>query len=516
MMTAAMYVRLSKEDTKQEDSNSIKNQQAYISKYAKQEGMAISHTYIDDGYSGASFNRPGFQLLLRDIEEKEVKTVLVKDLSRFGRDYIEVGRYVQRMFAAKRVRFISIADQYDTAKGTINDHYLMFPIKNFLNESYCRDISQKVRAAQSVRRKNAQYIGSVPPYGYKRDSTNKYKLVIDEQIAPIIQLIFQLKIEGYSSRAIAKKLDQLHVPTPYTYRTKQQKCWDTAQIIRILKHEVYIGSLIQGRYKKINFKSKALIELPREEWSIHEQCHEPIISKETFYLANVFANRDVMSHQKQPYLLTGLVYCSDCHCQMIRHERYQKRLHQTIAYFVCKYQIGHTGENYRIEEDVLIHYLKKELTRYQAYEHHLLKAIKDLQPSDIKADVTAIQTELSLLRKQKQKMKHDRQIGLLLASEYDMFLSRYEQKEQQLTETLTEQLQLEKELIAIISGDLSYKHTWFKFIDETKLSRYLLVSMVDKIMVRNHPYKPISVMYHNQKQLAFISTCLKQYRRYHG
>lgn len=280
----AIYLRLSREDKEvfteyQNESNSISSQRTLIETFIQaQEDMTIYDTFVDDGWSGMYFDRPGFVSMMKAIEEKKVNCVIVKDLSRLGRDYIEVGRLIQKTFPAFFVRFISINDNFDSQNADFNERDFMIPVKSFINDFYCRDISKKVRSCQKIKREKGEFIGAFPVYGYKRDEKDRHHLVEDKEVSMIVRKIFQWKIDGYSPASIAEKLNQQGVPSPYAYKKEkgegyfsgfvkaEQTKWSHVTIRRMLQDETYLGTLVQGKTGKISYKMKKSRKKEKEEW----------------------------------------------------------------------------------------------------------------------------------------------------------------------------------------------------------------------------------------------------------
>lgn len=293
--TACMYLRLSREDGDSNESNSISNQRQLIKSYAKEKNIDLSFEYVDDGYSGSNFERPNFKNMIDDLNKGKFSIIMVKDLSRFGRDYIESGKYLQKIFPEKGIRFISVNDNYDSDNSDVSDTHLILPIRNFINDSYCRDISMKVKSSKEVKRKNGEFIGSFASFGYKKDDKNKYQLVVDTEVAHIIERIFNMKIEGYSSKAIAGFLNSIGTVTPSKHKenngdnfntgfvVKKAK-WDAKMVNRIISNKVYIGVLEQGKTTKLNYKSKHEVDVSKEDWIAIENAHESIVSKSMVYV----------------------------------------------------------------------------------------------------------------------------------------------------------------------------------------------------------------------------------------
>lgn len=281
--TAAVYMRLSKDDGKSE-SRSIGSQRAMLFEFAKKEGISVFDEYIDDGYSGTNFERPAFIKMLEDIESGKVNTVMVKDFSRLGRDYISLGKYTEIYFPSKGVRFISLVDGYDSEKN-LSD---IIPFRNILNEMYARDTSRKIRSAFYARMRQGDFVGAFAPYGYKRSEKNKYRLVVDEKAAETVRKIFSLAAEGKACKNIAKILDSEGIPTPMEYRKGEGKThfWSGATVGKILKNRMYLGNMVQGKTTKISFRSKNSRMNPKEEWYEVFGTHEAIIKKEIFDSVN--------------------------------------------------------------------------------------------------------------------------------------------------------------------------------------------------------------------------------------
>lgn len=330
---ADAYYRLSKEDGDKAESDSILNQRALIREFLKEHpDIHLYKERVDDGFSGVNFERPSFQEMLSDIHSGKINCVIVKDLSRFGRNYIETGRYIEKIFPLLGVRFIAINDNIDTIYDRRSYEEIWIPFKNLMNDAYCRDISIKVRSHLDMKRKTGQYIGSFAPYGYKKSTENKNKLIIDERAACIIRKIFQWKIEGMSSFRIADKLNELGIPTPMEYKrennknfqcsfhTKLNPKWVANEINRILQNEVYTGVLLQGKTFSISYKLKKRITREERDWIRYENSHEPIISKEAFELVKFLLDTDtrVAPNEQTLYLFSGLAKCGYCRGNMTK------------------------------------------------------------------------------------------------------------------------------------------------------------------------------------------------------
>lgn len=330
---ADAYYRLSREDGDKAESDSIVNQKALVKEFLKgHPDIHIHEEKADDGYTGVSFERPAFQEMLEDIKSGRVNCVIVKDLSRFGRNYIETGRYIEKIFPYLGVRFIAINDNIDTSSGMSASEEMLIPFKNLINDAYCRDISIKVRSHLDIKRKNGQYIGSFAPYGYRKSPENKNQLIIDEPAADVVRMIFQWKIEGMSGAGIADKLNELGIPTPIEYkhmngenlqcsfRKKADAKWMANGVNRILRNEIYTGVLLQGKTCSPNYKIRKRTRKEEKEWIRCEDSHEAIVSKEDFGLVRGIFHTDTRAapDKQSLYLFSGIVKCGWCGGNMTR------------------------------------------------------------------------------------------------------------------------------------------------------------------------------------------------------
>ena len=330
---ADAYYRLSRDDGDKAESDSIVNQKALVKEFLKvHPDIYIYEEKVDDGYTGVNFERPAFQAMLEDIKSGKVNCVIVKDLSRFGRNYIESGRYIEKIFPYLGVRFIAINDNIDTASGLNASEEMLIPFKNLINDAYCRDISIKVRSHLDIKRKNGQYIGSFAPYGYKKSPENKNQLIVDEPAADVVKKIFQWKIKGMSGSRIADKLNELGIPTPIEYkhmngenlqcsfRKKADAKWMANGVNRILRNEIYTGVLIQGKTCSPNYKIRKRTKKEEKEWIRCEDSHEAIVSKEDFGLVRGTFHTDtrVAPDEQSLYLFSGIVKCGWCGGNMTR------------------------------------------------------------------------------------------------------------------------------------------------------------------------------------------------------
>lgn len=321
---AALYCRLSVDDGNFGGSVSIETQKILFEQYCKDHKITDYKFYCDDGCSGTNFDRPSFKKMLSDIDEGKINLVIVKDLSRFGRNYVEAGMYVQR-FTDSNIRFIAADDNYDSL---VNSDDLLFPIKNVVNEMYARDVSKKTKAAKKAKARDGQFIGSKAPFGYKIDPNDRHHLIVDEPAAQVVKRIFRLASEGVGYNKMAKIFREEKVLTPIAYFNlnnpdyfksdywRKEFDWHVTSIRAILNNEVYLGKLVYGKQRNKSMKSKEKVRNPKEDWIVVENCHEPIITQELWDTVHKILNakhRPAKAGEVQ--MFAGLLYCSDCgHC----------------------------------------------------------------------------------------------------------------------------------------------------------------------------------------------------------
>lgn len=519
MKKACMYLRLSREDGELSESNSISNQRQIILSFAQANELDVCYEYIDDGYSGANFNRPDFGRMIRDLEDGIFNTIIVKDLSRFGRDYIESGKYLQKVFPEKNVRFISVNDNYDSENADVSDTHLILPIRNFINDSYCRDISMKVKSSKEVKRKNGQFIGAFAPFGYKKDIKDKHKLVVDTEVSHIVERIFQMKIDGYSSKAIADFLNSIGLATPSRHKensgenfstgfvVKNSK-WDSKTVNRVIQNKVYIGVLEQGKTAKLNYKSKKEVKVSKEDWIITEDAHEGIVSKSVFALANKMLLRDVKRSKEKPYLLSGMLYCKDCGSSMIRRTLKNKGS-ESIFYICSDYNNGGDCSRHSIKEDEVLHRMAKAMNEHLGQFRELIeKASKlDVSTLNIKVEFDSLNAEKKKYEMLRQSLYMDLEDGLITTEEFERFRKSYLVKIKEIENQIERKVAVEKELKATLSSsDKLISSIIPKY--EKEISRLSMVSFIDKILVGEND--ELTFVFNNIETMNVLKALVKQ------
>jgi len=507
---AAMYLRLSRDDEEKQakvkaESGSIAGQRELIRSFISgQPDMELYDSYVDDGWSGGNFDRPEFKRMMEDVEAGRVNCVVVKDLSRFGRDYIEAGRYIQKTFPALGVRFIALTDHYDSFSAGTGESSIVLPVKNFINDSYCRDISIKVKSGLEARRKNGECTSPFAVYGYKKDADNKNRLVVDEYAAGIVRNIFEWKISGMAVSAIAGRLNEMGVLSPKEYKKSTgvrynggfsgSGCsrWSSTSVKRILTSEVYLGHLVQGKTEKVNYKVKKSVEKPKEEWVRVENTHEPVISEDDFIIVQGLLESDsrVSPKMRQAGLFAGLLFCGDCGEQMVR--RVVKYKGKEKVHYICSTKNRGEGcSRHSIEENVLKMLVENTGRRHaNAFleEKRLFDSAK-AHEADFGA-VSGYDREIQRLKKEQDKyyalcagLYDDLREGVVTKEEFGRLHAGFQKKAAELEEAQKRQELLIKEMFrkgVISAGRLKA----FQDCAELKeIDRHTLSSLVRRIYV---------------------------------
>ncbi len=495
---AAIYVRLSKEDEGKVDdvSESIKNQTALLLNYVKENNLSVYEIYTDDGYSGTTTDRPAFQRMLQDIEDKNVNMVITKDFSRLGRDRIAFGYYTEKYFPEHDVRYIAVADNYDNINGC-NDQTAAF--KSLMNEMHAAETSRKVANVKHAKQKEGLFIGGKAPYGYKKSPTNKNAIVIDEYAAGIVRHIFKLAIEGVSCHKIAMTLTEENIPTPAQYAKIKSKNdspfsgkWSSERISEMLQNEVYIGNMVQGRVKKASYKSKKLLKLPREQWIVVENTHEAIIDKETFQKAGeLIKSRTHTRHRTYDFPLKGIVFCKECGYPLATIKRTLSG-GRPMLYFVCRTYQRFTQYHQctchcvRVEDvsAAVVSEVRRVCENYLGFldtEKLTEKAQKQLQAELRKQgrDITALKTKLESIRMKIDSAYEDKLSGDIDNQIFQRIYAKLREEEATARTKLTE-LENNKKDSPSINED-KIKELVKIFIGSEDYTRELFVSLIERI-----------------------------------
>jgi site-specific DNA recombinase len=501
------YARLSVDDDNAGTSGSVLNQLALIRDFVEsKEDLSISAEYTDDGYSGSTFeNRPGWGRLLSDIQERKVDCIVVKDLSRLGRNYLDVSRYLDQIFPAIGVRVIAITDGYDSKSRRSSADSIMLPIKNLFNDMYCRDASAKTRASLSAKRKRGEFVGSFAPYGYKRGSgENRGQLIVDPEPAGIVRTVFDARIGGMSPGAIAEMLNEGFVPTPYEYFKSQghprssnfcksnRTSWSPRTIIRMLSNEVYAGTLVQGKTRKPDFRRKEVMAVDESEWERKPGAHEAIVDRTTFDLAQKLAERDMRlaPGARTSLPLSGFLFCGDCGATMARHaSRCARGKGGKHYYYSC--------ESHRKDKGVCsMHKIWEDDLKAAILSAVRQCALSAVVPEDALADAERYRHDrrgnlTTRLNSVGQRIEHNRELRLHMYSDYvegiinkNQYAELAKAVDDRLHALNGEKKQVEKELAQIEDGRAeTWEQALAHYADATELERVMVVELIDRVLV---------------------------------
>lgn len=505
----AIYLRLSRDDEdidgSKAESNSISSQRDMIRSFIrKQDNMEIYDIYVDDGWSGANFDRPEFKRMMKDIEAGHVDCVIVKDLSRLGRDYIEAGRLIQKTFPAFSVRFIALTDHFDSLTADYNETSLVVPVKNFVNDSYSRDISGKVRSHQKVKRENGDFIGAFAVYGYKKSADNRNLLVPDDYAADIVRKIFAWKMEGYSNLCIARKLDDAGILSPMEYKKMQgeklctgfvtgvKSKWSAVAVKRILTNENYTGTLVQGREEKVNYKVNKSVMKPEDEWIKVNDAHEAIISKEDFEIVQDLLRIDTRAYsgEEKAHIYSGLLFCGDCMEPMLRRvSRYNRK--ETVSFICSTKNKGGDCTRHTISEEDLRHLVLTGLRQQVSLFMDKARVLEHIEQMEINfEEVVSFDREIEKLHKEQDKylslragLYEDLKKNIITEEDFKNFRAIYEKRYQELEEAISNQEETIKKLFksGVTAG--RWLERMKSVMQITELDRMTLLSFVKRILV---------------------------------
>ena len=495
LMLGFAYLRLSNEEAQGGESSSITNQRMIVQNYCKQNGISLVREFVDDGYSGGNFDRPAFQEMMKQLQQGKANTVITKDLSRLGRDYIMTGHYMERYFPEKRVRYISLLDGIDTGvESTAND---ITPFRAIMNDMYAKDISKKIKSVKRDKQRKGQFIGGKPMYGYKMHPTEKNKIVIDEEVAPVVRRIFAMALDGMSCRKIAATLNEEGVITPATYcgwnmgrKGPYAGLWSSERISEMLQNETYLGNMVQGRTVKISYKSKKCLKQDRENWVVVENTHEPLIDKETFQKVRMLVNsRKHTRSRTYDFLLKGLIFCHECGYPMAVLNRPPVSGEDRL-FFVCR-----TYQRFTKARVCSCHSIKEQVVTEAvlAKVREVCEAYLDpkkLQPiatdavekahnaENHEAEIQSIQGKIDSLTANLDKMYMDRLTGLLAEADFERIYQRMKMDRTSLEEKLKE---LESQKESPVSAEDRARELVQQFLDTAYTSRELLVSLIERV-----------------------------------
>ena len=509
----ALYIRLSVQDGDKEESNSIVNQKELLNMFLeKEKELTFYNYYIDDGFTGTTFERPAFKKMMEDVKLGLVNTIIVKDISRLGRNFIEMGNLVQNIFLVKNIRFISVCDNLDSFANPKSIENIIFPLKNLLNEMYCKDISNKITKAFNIMKKEGKFIGSYPPFGYLKEKDNKHHLIIDNASATVVKMIFDLCESGIGNTLIAKELNERCILTPSEYRCKilnmkstgrkVSKQWTPSIVGKILDNRVYSGDLVQSKYKNISYKVHKQIKNKEEDWIVVENTHEPIIDKERFFkIQELRKNRKYNWNKRveDNSIFKDLVICSNCKEPMDLIVTNKKEISEIKKYaFRCNNCNIDNKNDFYIEVDTL----KTCIFRSIKYHIDLLRGVeearKEIKPrteytKSIKQKVENMKYELEIVEKNKIENYEKWKNNKITEIEYIENIKNIVGKECILKNAIKDEksklLKAKKEAINLREN--VWIDTLLKYKNQRKLTKEMLEDLIDKIYINKEGRKII-------------------------
>ncbi|MGN0735569.1 MAG: recombinase family protein [Anaerovoracaceae bacterium] len=525
---ACIYARLSRDDGDKLESDSITNQKALIRDFlSKHPEIHVVSEKTDDGYSGVNFDRPAFQEMMDEIRSGKVNCVVVKDLSRFGRNYIEAGNYIERVFPFMGVRFIAINDSYDSLDKNQSDS-LIIPFKNLINDAYCKDISVKIRSQLEIKRKKGQFIGAFAVYGYLKDEEDHNKLVVDTYASEVVRAIFKWKLEGMSQGRIADKLNMQGVLCPMEYkislgmkvqtnfRVHKKAMWSPVSVTRILTNEIYTGVLVQGKSGTPNYKVKKVMPKDEEEWIRVEDSHPAIVAKRNFDTVQKIMQRDIRiaPAEETVYPFSGYLKCADCGQSMVRK-------HYTVGgkeytYFICSTRKAKKGcSTHSIDEktlmDSVLNAIKSHIDMVLEAEQ-LLEMVESLPENqqnvfNYDAQIVKLKEEIERNKNFKLKLYENLQEGMIGQDEYFLFKKSYAMKIQEAEHAIAAIEAEREQMVNNNREQLSWTKVFKQYQNITEVTRNVVVNLIDHIEILEGKGIHVIFRYHDNwdKLIAAIS-----------
>lgn len=512
-----IYLRLSREDEKLGESSSISNQRDLLHKYIEENNLNLAGEYVDDGVSGTTFDRKGFNQMIKDCESKKINMIITKDMSRLGRDHIEFGFYVERYFPEHNIRYVAVNDGIDTAVNSSANDMIVF--KSAFNDMYVKDISNKLRSSLNIKKSNGQFVGAYAPYGYEKDKDDKHKLVIDDEAALIVRRIFKMFVAGKSISKICDILTTECVPTPSMHKNMNMGqvgyhygVWSSRTVGDILKNPTYIGNLAQCKQKKINYKSKKRVHIKQSDWVIKENAVIPIIDKDEFNLAQQMFKSNKYRGKKSgitdSLLLRGMIFCKECrHTIGFRacKQKTEKYGLVTRIYGNCNYWVKrkkqkvctpHSVKYSKIEE-MVIENIRSMLHKYfkEATIKNVLKKInkKNDKMKTLEYDIAKINADLEKIDKKINACYNDKLEGNITLEMFQNTYNNLVLKNKNLQKKKNEL----KKILNYIKNNDSLNDYYIKkmknFLNMKSPMRAFVISLIDRIEIDEN--KTIDIYY---------------------
>ncbi len=496
----ALYCRLSNDDDLQGESNSITNQKAILKKYADENVLGNTQFYVDDGFSGTNFNRPDFMRMMEDVKSGKIGTIITKDLSRFGRDYLMTGQYIEMILPDYDVRYIAINDNVDTLRSE-NE---MMVFKNVFNDWYARDCSKKIKAVFKAKGQSGKPLTTIPPYGYKKSEADKNVWEIDEEAAEVVRRIFQLCIDGYGPTQIARKLTEDKVLTPTAYfemkKSGNVTCakpyrWAQRTIADLLEKLEYVGHTVNFRTRTKSYKCKKTIVNPKSDWVIFENTHEAIISKEDFDLVQELRkNKRKLQHQEEVNPFSGMVYCADCGKKMYLCR--SRSLNADQEHLKCSTYLADKNDcsahfiRTVVLEEIVLSELRKMTTFVRENEADFLQSAYECSQKQQSAELKAAKKRLaqsekrvSELDKLFTRLYEDNVSGKISDERFEMMSKNYEAEQKELRQIIPELSQYIKASEQKNADTAQFIGIVRKYSEIPKLTPEIMHEFIEKIVV---------------------------------
>lgn len=537
---AAIYIRLSVEDGDKEESNSVTNQRMLLNEFLKDnQDIELYDYYIDDGFSGTDFSRPAFERLLNDLYEKKFNTLIVKDLSRLGRNYIEVGNYIEKIFPLFNIRFIAINDQIDSIKNPESVNSVIVPFKNLINDEYCRDISNKIKAVLNVKMKKGEYVGSYAPYGYLKDPKDIHHLIIDKEAAKIVKLIFEWTLSGLGRTAIAKKLNELEILNPTGHRVIDLKVrtagienknkikftWSSSTVRQILNNEMYCGDVVQHKGKLISYKIHKRVLIPKEEWVVVRDVHEPIIDRETFdRVKKEIMERDTrMNSDGKISIFAGHIKCADCGRAMSKKVpgkyKGKPRLHY---HYMCSAYMRSGGtqcSKHSIRNDELENAVLESIKIQIGLASDIERIKKEIDDSDfverrkkfLELNINKCEEQINIKRNLRKEAYEDWKLGNITEEEYNEYTKEYGEQIRQFENNINKYYDELKNFTQASSDNKWIEH-FKKYKNVNSLSRELIDNLIDNIYV--YEDKKIRIKFKYEDEYNYLMEFIKERKKF--
>ena len=506
-----LYVRLSIEDVRdRKDSDSIENQTYLLKQFVEERPfLQIYSIYTDNGEKGTNFDRPEFNRLMDDVKAGRVNCIVVKDLSRFGRDYLETGNYLEKIFPFLGVRFISINDNYDSFNPENSNEGLIISLKNLLNDVYTKDISKKIISTFRERQSKGEFLGAHVPYGYSRPDDGTYKLVVDEEAALVIRQIYQWKVEGLSDTTIARRLNGMGIPSPSKYKYLKgewknarynNNIWQRQAIKAITENEVYLGHKIYGKIQASLYEGKRKSRVPRDEWTIIENDHEPIIDQETFDIVHatrleVYKEFTERLEQNKHFentenIFKDIAICGDCKCKLVRRRRIKND--ELYYYFSCTTYETNSGykctRKHIVETDMIkavYAAIRSQIDMVASVDDILRKVNSDAsyenRKDNLANEIRKVKAQIERLTSLRSSLYDDYIEQLLTEQEYLYAKIKYEKDEVALKDRLNELLLQQKKYDQTYSYENQWLSSFRAFRDEKELTKEMVAALIETV-----------------------------------